>query len=731
MELGNDPLAMPEAKISTNIGPWSVITIYKFQFYCCPECDKRCEQKKNFIDHVYSHHPIAFKHLSAIDDGSLSGINLPWSDDNIKLEVEDKSSQSLWSVKSIYEFQLYCCPECNTGCQHKQTFINHAYYNHCEAFEVMSSIQDQSLSDINVPWSVDIKNEKEDECYDQNEYLSDQEEFATDEPQPKKAKRRPRRVLDPTMGKNPNSEVQCYFCSQMVTLANILSHIEDKHVIFHSTSKMYGPPRSIQCRVCNAAFETQSTMDWHMCYFDNMKTLVRNTNGKYQCSVCSMETRDFPGLRRHILCLHRTERPFQCEQCVFKTKTSPQLTKHVQIVHDKKTTLKSGVKEEDSEMVQCYYCSQMVPLATIEPHITAEHGTFLRKMYGPPRRLQCHVCKGAFGTQSNLDWHTCYLHHLKPVRNANGNYQCSDCTQEWTDGPSFRRHFIDQHTTEKPFECESCDFKTKMAHRLTLHFKRVHLGKVVHDNQTEQKSAKVEEVQCYYCSEMVIVANIHPHITSKHGTFNTKMYGPPRHFHCQVCKGAFDSPSNLAWHICYLHNLKPVRNANAMYQCSVCGKEWKAGSTFRRHFLCVHTKEKPFHCEHCDFKTKIAPELTRHEKNMHDKTIQQKSELTMMMPKRVKEEEEEEEEDSLDSEALEPESFEGVYIVAEENKPNSAETLNDFMEDEEILRNDNYQKFKEPKEEEQQPKTEVQVSKVVSEEENKPFLEWLSRIVKK
>jgi hypothetical protein len=102
----------------------------------------------------------------------------------------------------------------------------------------------------------------------------------------------------------------------------------------------------------------------------------------------------------------------------------------------------------------------------------------------------------------------------------------------------------------------------------------------------------------------------------------------------------------------------------------------------------------------------------------------------MMMPKRVKEEEEEEE-DSLDSEALEPESFEGVYIVAEENKPNSVETLNDFMEDEEILRNDNYQKFKEPKEEEQQPKTEVQVSKVVSEEENKPFLEWLSRIVKK
>jgi hypothetical protein len=643
-----DPFAVQKAKLSSTNSPWSVTSIFEFQFYCCPECDTKYQQKQNFVNHAYSNHPKAFEHMSAIHDESLSDINLPWSVDiidNVKFEIADETSQSPWSVKSIHEFQLYCCPECNTRCQQNQTFVNHAYCNHSEAVELLSAIQDQSLSDINVPWSVDIiDNIKEEDESSETDVTKDisVEEVGTEEPKPKKAKHE----FDPTISKTINREVQCYFCSQMILLANIGSHIENKHVLITSTSKMYGQPRPLQCKVCKAAFETQSNLDWHICYFDKMKTLVRNANGNYQCSECCIEATRFQLLRRHFISVHITERPFQCEYCFFKTKTAPQLTQHVKGVHhDKKQKQKQkSVEEEDNH------------------------------------------------------------------RNANGMYACSDCSLEWTDEHSCKCHFIDKHTTEKPFKC---DFKTKTARRLTIH---------------SYVNECLSEVQCYYCSDMVTVTDIEPHITAEHGSFNTKMYGPPRDYQCRVCKGAFATQSNLDWHVCFLTNLKPVRSANGMYQCSACSKEWKDGSTFRRHFLCVHTKERPFHCEHCDFKTKIAPELSRHIKKIHNKTIQY-SELTMARRNSLaKEAIVDEDVDNL----TKPKSLEGVYILSEENEPNSAEISNDLMEDKEILRNDIDHNFKEPKNDEEQLKMEKQMSgaKVDAVEENKPFLEWLNRIVK-
>jgi hypothetical protein len=64
--------------------------------------------------------------------------------------------KSPWDVTSIYEFQVFCCPECDTIYEQKQTFVNHAYCNHPKAFKHLSAISDQSLSDIILPWSVDV-----------------------------------------------------------------------------------------------------------------------------------------------------------------------------------------------------------------------------------------------------------------------------------------------------------------------------------------------------------------------------------------------------------------------------------------------------------------------------------------------------------------------------------------------------------------------------------------------
>lgn len=55
---------------------------------------------------------------------------------DIGIKVEDNpwhvESQNPWHVESLYDFSYFCCPECDTKCQDKQEFVDHAFYLHPE-----------------------------------------------------------------------------------------------------------------------------------------------------------------------------------------------------------------------------------------------------------------------------------------------------------------------------------------------------------------------------------------------------------------------------------------------------------------------------------------------------------------------------------------------------------------------------------------------------------------------
>ena len=44
-------------KVEAN--PWEVENIEAFHFYCCPECEMKCNTKDQFIDHAMEWHPKA------------------------------------------------------------------------------------------------------------------------------------------------------------------------------------------------------------------------------------------------------------------------------------------------------------------------------------------------------------------------------------------------------------------------------------------------------------------------------------------------------------------------------------------------------------------------------------------------------------------------------------------------------------------------------------------------
>ena len=63
-----------------------------------------------------------------------------------------------WDIQSLYDLQFFNCPCCTFKIKSRQEFVYHAYEVHVESSEFLEKIKDDSLQDLNCPWSV-IKEE--------------------------------------------------------------------------------------------------------------------------------------------------------------------------------------------------------------------------------------------------------------------------------------------------------------------------------------------------------------------------------------------------------------------------------------------------------------------------------------------------------------------------------------------------------------------------------------------
>ena len=59
-----DPMTVIGVK---DFNPWDVISIYDFNFFCCPECDGKSRSKQEFINHASISHPQVSQGLLNLD----------------------------------------------------------------------------------------------------------------------------------------------------------------------------------------------------------------------------------------------------------------------------------------------------------------------------------------------------------------------------------------------------------------------------------------------------------------------------------------------------------------------------------------------------------------------------------------------------------------------------------------------------------------------------------------
>ena len=62
-----------------------------------------------------------------------------------------------WDVRSLYELQVYDCPECVFQDWSKQSFVDHAAKYHPDSVQYLSNINDDSLQKMVRTWSSSMK----------------------------------------------------------------------------------------------------------------------------------------------------------------------------------------------------------------------------------------------------------------------------------------------------------------------------------------------------------------------------------------------------------------------------------------------------------------------------------------------------------------------------------------------------------------------------------------------
>jgi KRAB domain-containing zinc finger protein len=129
-----------------------------------------------------------------------------------------------------------------------------------------------------------------------------------------------------------------------------------------------------------------------------------------------------------------------------------------------------------------------------------------------------------------------------------------------------------------------------------------------------------EEIQCYYCGDMMCQAFIKDHQLDKHGGYCGRMFGKPRTIHCLKCNGTFETDSALGLHNCYDIYI-PKKKFGEPYKCEKCSKEFKNRKTFRYHLQTAHTDQKNFQCTQCSYCTKTSSLFNRHIERVHDKLL--------------------------------------------------------------------------------------------------------------
>ena len=298
--------------------PWSIQSIYEFQFFNCPACTFKNQSKQQFVNHALETHPECSDHFSNVSDGSLQDIKLSFvkKEDACDQDNEDSlvdCEPSVELTESDYEY----CETCHQYFRSKDSLKEHIRIHHSK-----EDAEDTDLVDLNNMF----------ECKDCSETFSDHHKLI--EHAEKVHTQSSKLVTNPSdqdvhagLQDLPKESVPSRNTKLKTEVKGFLPDDQDFEEVTYDSSYTYNA-KIIKCPTCQSEFDHYYRLSKHLLLDHGEESasleFSKDANNPPRCSKCDQTLLDNEDLAYHFFKEHWTK----CAQCLAPFDSMVSLVKH-------------------------------------------------------------------------------------------------------------------------------------------------------------------------------------------------------------------------------------------------------------------------------------------------------------------------------------------------------------------------------------------------------------------